>query len=85
MSIIIVKNGSDIYDSIETLTMVLVAGISRMTLDDDVAPRGDWLLNELSEKHRRQVIGERAIAFVAREVWSGGATRDRQNHGFQRQ
>ena len=70
MSIIIVKNGSDNYESIETLTMVSVAGMSTMTLDDDVAPRGDWLLSELSEKQRRQVIGERAIAFVAREVKS---------------
>ena len=84
VSIIIVKNGSDIYESIETLTMVLVAGMSTMTLDDDIAPRGDWLLSELSEKHRRQVISERTIPFVARGVgW--GATQNRQNHGFQRQ
>ena len=38
---------------------------------DDVAPRRDWLLSELSEKQRRQVSSERAIAFVAREVGAG--------------
>ncbi|KAI0211034.1 hypothetical protein LSAT2_004175 [Lamellibrachia satsuma] len=42
--------------------------MSRMTLYDGIAPRGDWLLSKLSETQRRQVISDRAIAFVAREV-----------------
>ena len=66
--LIIVKNDSDIDDSIPTLTVVSFAGMSRMTLEDDIAPRGDWLLSELSEIQRQQVISERAIALVASEV-----------------
>ena len=66
--LIIVKNDSDIDDSIPTLTMVSFAGMSRMTLEDVIAPCGDWLLSELGEIQRQQVISERAIALVASEV-----------------
>ena len=48
--------------------MVSVAGMSRVTLDEDIAARGDWLLSELSETQRGQLISDRAIAFVSREV-----------------
>ncbi|KAI0237388.1 hypothetical protein LSAT2_012096 [Lamellibrachia satsuma] len=46
----------------------LVAGMSRVTLDDDTARRGDWLLSELSETQRGQLISDRAIAFISSEV-----------------
>ena len=66
--LIIVKNDSDIDDSIPTLTVVSFADMSMMTLEDVTEPRGDWLLSELGEIQRRQVISERAIALVASEV-----------------
>ena len=39
-----------------------------MTVEGDTPVRGDWLFFEMSRTQRQQVISERAMAFVAREV-----------------